>query len=64
VENLLINVLITLLIITYYPMSGGGEGDIHRFIPKKNKRFPPFFAEKRYKLINFAPKTEIVDKLP
>jgi hypothetical protein len=45
-------------------MSGGGEGDIHRFIPKKNKRFPPFFAEKRYKLINFAPKTEIVDKLP
>ena len=24
--------------------------------------FPPFFAEKRYKLCNFAPKSRIVDK--
>jgi hypothetical protein len=30
----------------------------------KKERFPPIFAEKRYKLINFAPKTGIVDKLP
>ena len=38
--------------------------DIHRLILRKNKRFPRFFAEKRYKLIKFAPKIEIVDKLP
>ena len=37
--------------------------DIHRLILRKNKRFPRFFAEKRYKLIKFAPKKEIVDKL-
>lgn len=24
--------------------------------------FPPFFAEKRFKLCNFAPKNEMVDK--
>ena len=27
------------------------------------ERFPPFFAEKRYKLIKFAPKLSFVDKL-
>lgn len=26
-------------------------------------KFPPFFAKKKYKLSNFAPKYEIVDKL-
>jgi hypothetical protein len=36
--------------------------DIHRFIIGFFIRFPPFFAEKRYKLINFAPEMEIVDK--
>ena len=40
-----------------------GYMDIHRFIITFFERFPPFFAEKRYKLINFAPKLEIVDKL-
>ena len=37
--------------------------DIHRVIQQIFERFPPFFAEKRYKLIIFAPKLEIVDKL-
>ena len=37
--------------------------DIHRFIIAFFERFPPFFAEKRYKLINFAPEMEIVDNL-
>ena len=36
---------------------------IHKFIIAINTTFPPFFAEKRYKLINFAPEIEIVDKL-
>ena len=37
--------------------------DIHRFIQWLFVSFPQFFAEKRYKLIIFAPKMEIVDKL-
>ena len=37
--------------------------DIHNFILAINTTFPPFFAEKRYKLINFAPELEIVDKV-
>ena len=37
--------------------------DIHRLILRKKRRFPRFFAEKRYKLIKFAPKKGIVDKL-
>ena len=41
----------------------GRSWDIHRVIKHKNKRFPRFFAEKRYKLINFAPKKGIVDKV-
>ena len=36
---------------------------IHSYITMIFERFPPFFAEKRYKLINFAPKMEIVDNL-
>jgi len=32
-------------------------------IYSKNKSFPPFFAVKRYKLCNFAPKYEMVDKV-
>jgi len=36
--------------------------DIHLFILQFFATFPPFFAEKRYKLINFAPEIEIVDK--
>jgi hypothetical protein len=37
--------------------------DINRFINHKKERFPLFFAEKRYKLINFAPEKRIVDKI-
>ena len=40
-----------------------GYVDIQMVIIAFLERFPPFFAEKRYKLINFAPKLEIVDKL-
>jgi hypothetical protein len=36
--------------------------DIHRVISGFCKSFPPFSTHKRYKLINFAPKKEIVDK--
>ena len=36
--------------------------DIHRIIHVFLERFPQFFAEKKYKLIKFAPKLEIVDK--
>ena len=32
-------------------------------ILQKNKSFPPFFAEKRYKLCKFAPSKQIVDKV-
>jgi len=39
------------------------QSNIHKVINYKNKRFLYFFAEKRYKLINFAPKKEIVDKV-
>jgi len=35
--------------------------DIHRVIYRFFASFPRFFAGKRYKLINFAPKSEIVD---
>jgi len=38
--------------------------DINMLIHIKFGRFPQFFAEKRYKLIIFAPKYEIVDKIP
>jgi len=38
--------------------------DINNVITTFFERFPPFFAEKRYKLIKFAPELEIVDKLP
>jgi hypothetical protein len=37
--------------------------DIHRVIQGNFATFPPFFAEKRYKLIIFAPKKRIVDKI-
>jgi len=40
------------------------SGHNQQVITGENKSFPPFFAEKRYKLRNFAPKKEIVDKLP
>ena len=36
--------------------------NINTFIISIWTTFPLFFAEKRYKLINFAPKKEIVDK--
>ena len=36
---------------------------IHSYIMPIFERFPLFFFEKRYKLINFAPKMEIVDNL-
>ena len=36
--------------------------NIHNYITMIFERFPLFFAEKRYKLINFAPEIEIVDK--
>ena len=36
--------------------------DIHLFILQFFATFPPFFAEKIYKLSNFAPEIEIVDK--
>ena len=39
------------------------QSNIHKVINYKIKRFLYFFAEKRYKLINFAPKKEIVDKV-
>ena len=37
--------------------------NIHSYITLIFERFPLFFAEKRYKLINFAPEMEIVDNL-
>jgi hypothetical protein len=37
--------------------------EIHRVKCKFLESFPRFFDGKRYKLINFAPKIEIVDKL-
>ena len=37
--------------------------NIHNYITLIFERFPLFFAEKRYKLINFAPEMEIVDNL-
>ena len=36
--------------------------NIHTFIITIWTTFPLIFAEKRYKLINFAPKKDIVDK--
>jgi hypothetical protein len=36
--------------------------DIHRVICMFSATFPQFFDGKRYKLSNFAPKLEIVDK--
>ena len=38
-----------------------GTEDIHTLIFGFSTSFPPIFDEKKYKLINFAPKTEIVD---
>jgi len=38
------------------------EEDIHRVICGFLERFTLIFDGKRYKLINFAPKMEIVDK--
>ena len=37
--------------------------DINRLINGKYSTFQQIFAEKRYKLIKFAPKMEIVDKV-
>lgn len=37
--------------------------DINRLIKGKYSTFQQIFAEKRYKLIKFAPKMEIVDKV-
>ena len=37
--------------------------DINRLIKGKYSIFQQIFAEKRYKLIKFAPKMEIVDKV-
>ena len=56
VDNSVNNLLIIPYTLTF--------GDIHRFITAIYATFPLFFAEKRYKLIKFAPKIEIVDKLP
>jgi len=39
----------------------GGPEEIHQFIYSFQESFPPFFDGKRYKLINFAPKTKSVD---
>ena len=55
VENLVYN--------SQYLSTPFGLGDINRLILTFFVRFPLFFAEKRYKLINFAPEMEIVDKL-
>jgi hypothetical protein len=38
------------------------QWDIHRVILHYFERFPYIFAEKKYKLIIFAPDLEIVDK--
>ena len=45
-----------------YPIVKITMRDIHIIILQFFASFPPFFAGKRYKLINFAPKTRIVDK--
>jgi hypothetical protein len=45
-----------------YPVSQIAIEDIHLLILWFFATFPPFFARKRYKLINFAPEMEIVDK--
>ena len=69
-----IEVLITILITLWinrksYPhihSYGCGKARnvvIHRVIMKFLEIFPPIFDGKRYKLINFAPKQGIVDKL-
>ena len=50
--------------ISGYPIVQASMEDIHYFILHFLITFPPFFAEKRYKLSNFAPEIEIVDKLP
>jgi hypothetical protein len=55
VENLVHN--------SHYLFTHLALGDINSFIIIFFVRFPLFFAEKRYKLINFAPEMEIVDKL-
>ena len=49
-----------------YPQNDVKKGwrwDINTVIHRKFESFPRFFAEKRYKLINFAPKKGIVDKV-
>jgi len=51
--------------VSGYPQNDlkrGRRWDINRFIHRQFESFPRFFAEKRYKLINFAPKKGIVDK--
>jgi hypothetical protein len=45
----------------YFSCHTTPNGDIHTVICRFSERFPRFFAGKRYKLINFAPKFEIVD---
>ena len=54
VDNYVNNLLIIPYTLTF--------GDIHRFITYIFASFPHFFAEINNKLINFAPKLEIVDK--
>ena len=45
-----------------YQKRNKGMEDIHRVICMFSATFPQIFDGKRYKLSNFAPKLEIVDK--
>ena len=63
VDNLWITMRITLTLIYTIHIDKIRVVYIHSYITMILERFPPFFAEKRYKLINFAPEMEIVDNL-
>ena len=54
---------IILFFIHQFHIRNKASMDINIDIRLIFERFPPFFAEKRYKLIKFAPNYEIVDKL-
>ena len=47
----------------YYSQWQNSTCEYPQYITMIFERFPLFFAEKRYKLINFAPEMEIVDNL-
>ena len=63
VDKCVDNSVNNLFVYPQNPLNGGWQRDIHTFIHRYFWRFPHFFAEKRYKLINFAPKKGIVDKV-